>query len=91
MVLCDTESFSVGPPSAIIETGLWSLMNSGVTGFSVGPPSAIIETSPVMRHPPLLRSFSVGPPSAIIETSKLSRAASDAISAFQCRPAQCYH
>ena len=38
--------FSVGPPSAIIETPSKLDQGGADFGFSVGPPSAIIETLP---------------------------------------------
>ncbi|MBQ5523348.1 MAG: hypothetical protein IIT86_11175, partial [Oscillospiraceae bacterium] len=38
--------FSLGPPSAIIETGAAGTSPPHSTSFSLGPPSAIIETLP---------------------------------------------
>ena len=61
--------FSLGPPSAIIETcRLRQVLIESFSGFSLGPPSAIIETNRVRGEADPHLSFSLGPPSAIIET-----------------------
>ena len=49
-------SFSLGPPSAIIETQkFWRILDEEL-GFSLGPPSAIIETK---RQAPAERAHHV--------------------------------
>ena len=65
----DRISFSLGPPSAIIETAPELLDYEPVHKcFSLGPPSAIIETRQMIAAVTGLLGFSLGPPSAIIET-----------------------